>query len=115
MIMENVQMEEGTSFMQRLRNLFSNKEEEQSEIEDFTYSRKLLDGRIEKYLDQNMDAYIDEYRILTKLDLEVYEERYSSLTSRISGMSEFMLDVDATVSAMESELEKVKKASKKKK
>ncbi|MGA1848342.1 MAG: hypothetical protein ACMUHB_03285 [Thermoplasmatota archaeon] len=113
--MEDTQIDEGSGFMQRLKNLFSSRGEEQTEIEDFTYSRKLLDGRIEKYLDQNMDAYIEEYRVLTQLDLDVYEDRYSNLTSRISGMSEFMLDVDATVSAMENELEQVKKASRKKK
>jgi len=101
--------------MHRLKNLFSREEGQQSEIEDFTYSRKLLDGRIEKYLDQNMDAYINEYRILTKLDIEVYEDRYASLTSRISDMSEFMLDADAAISSMEKDLEQVKKVSKKKK
>ncbi|MGA1819418.1 MAG: hypothetical protein ACMUHU_00250 [Thermoplasmatota archaeon] len=102
-------------FSEWFRSLFRRKEEEEGEVEEAPkYRRKLLDGRIEKYLDQNMDAYIQEYGILTGLDIESYEMRYTSLTSRISGMKEYMIDADAHISAMEKEMAQVQTASKKK-
>lgn len=82
--------------------------EEEEEIP--RYKRKLFDGRIEKYLDQNLDAYIKEYGIVTGLDLEVYEERYGRLTKRISQMTEYLADADVKVTVMENDLEKVKGA-----
>jgi hypothetical protein len=99
-------------FFEWLRSHFHKEEEEEEEAPK--YKRKLLDGRIEKYLDQNMNGYIQEYGILTGLDLESYEMRYTNLTSRISGMKEYMIDSDAKVSAMEKEIAEVKKAAKKK-
>ena len=114
--MEEVVQEERKGFFARIRDVFSShKDEEEGEsVEEFHYKRRLFDGRIEKYLDQNLDAYISEYGIVTGLDLEVYEERYSRLTGRISIMSENMADMDAKVSVLEKELGEVKKASKKK-
>jgi hypothetical protein len=107
--------EEKKGFFTWLRDKFSRKEEEEQEVEEPHYKRKLFDGRIEKYLDQNLDAYISEYGIVTGLDLEVYEERYVRLTKRIAGMSEYMSDADVKVSVMEKELAQVKDASSKKK
>ena len=105
--------EEKKGFFDWLRSVFKRDEEEKVE-EPPKYKRKLLDGRIEKYLDQNMDAYIQEYGIVTGLDIESYEIRYTNLTSRISNMKEYMIDADAQVSMMEQELALVEKASKKK-
>jgi hypothetical protein len=105
--------EERKGFFEWLRSVFKKNEEEKVE-EVPKYKRKLLDGRIEKYLDQNMDAYVQEYGIVTGLDIESYEMRYTSLTSRISSMKEYMIDADAQVSMMEQELALVEKASKKK-
>lgn len=103
--------EEKKGFFGWLRSHFQ-KDEEEEEVP--AYKRKILDGRIEKYLDQNMSGYIQEYGILTSLDLESYELRYNDLTSRISGMKEYMIDSDARVSAMEKEIAEVQKASRKK-
>jgi hypothetical protein len=107
------EQEEKKGFFDWLRSVFKRSEEEKVE-EPPKYKRKLLDGRIEKYLDQNMDAYIQEYGIVTGLDIESYEIRYSNLTSRIYTMKEYMIDADAQVSMMEQELAQVEKASKKK-
>ena len=107
------EQEEKKGFFDWLRSVFKRDEEEKVE-EAPKYKRKLLDGRIEKYLDQNMDAYIQEYGIVTGLDIESYEIKYSNLTSRISGMKEYMIDTDAQVSMMEKEIVDVEKASKKK-
>jgi hypothetical protein len=114
MMVEDIyEEEEKVGFMDRLRSIFSRKDEEKEE-EAPKYKRRLLDGRIEKYLDQNMDAYIQEYGIVTGLDIESYELRYTNLTSRISGMKEYMIDSDAKISSMEKEIAEVIKASKKK-
>jgi hypothetical protein len=107
------EQEEKKGFFDWIRSVFKRGEEEKVE-EAPKYKRKLLDGRIEKYLDQNMDAYIQEYGIVTGLDIESYELRYTNLTSRISGMKEYMIDKDAQLSMMEQELAQVEKASKKK-
>jgi hypothetical protein len=116
MMEEETIQEEKRGIMARLRDLFSShKEEEEGETEEeFHYKRRLFDGRIEKYLDQNLDAYISEYGIVTGLDLEVYEERYTRLTGKVSVMTENMADMDAKVSVLEKELGEVQKASKKK-
>ena len=106
--------EEKKGFFDWLRSVFKREEEEKVE-EVPKYKRKLLDGRIEKYLDQNMDAYIQEYGIVTGLDIASHEIKYSNLTSRISSVKEYMIDTDAQISMMEQELAEVEKASKKKK
>jgi hypothetical protein len=105
--------EQKKGFFEWLRSHFHREEEEEVE-EAPKYKRKLLDGRIEKYLDQNMNGYVQEYGILTGLDLESYEIKYTNLTSRISTMKEYMIDSDAKVSAMEKEIIEVKKVAKKK-
>ena len=108
------EQEERKGFMEWLRGVFHRDEEEKVE-EPPKYKRKLLDGRIEKYLDQNMDAYIQEYGIVTGLDIESYEIRYTNLTSRISSMKEYMIDTDAQISSMEKEISEVEKVARKKK
>ncbi|MGA1822420.1 MAG: hypothetical protein ACMUIG_07830 [Thermoplasmatota archaeon] len=97
-----------------LKNLFSSSKDDVEE-EKPRYSRRLLDGRIEKYLDQNMNSYIEEYGIMTELDLQSYETRYEQLTGKISEMNEYMAESDARISAMEREMSLIKKESKSKK
>ena len=104
--------EQGGGFMNWLKGIFHQKEGE--EEENPRYKRRLLDGRIEKYLDQNMDSYVQEYGIVTGLDLESYEIRYGELTGRVSKIKEYMVDADAQISGMEKEIDEVQKASKKK-
>jgi hypothetical protein len=112
---EIIEEQEKKGFFTWLKEKFSRKEEEEEQEEAPQYKRRLFDGRIEKYLDQNLDAYISEYGIVTGLDLEVYEERYGRLTGRISVMSEYMSDADVKVSVMEKELAQVQEASSRKK
>lgn len=106
---------EKKGFFAWLSSVFHKKEDEEVEKEAPHYKRRLFDGRIEKYLDQNMNAYVSEYGIVTGLDLEVYEERYQTLTTRATAMKEYMSEADANVSKMERELVEVQAASKKKK
>ena len=112
-IMEEEQAQK-KGFMSWLRGVFGKKDPD-AEPEAPKYKRKLLDGRIEKYLDQNMDSYIKEYGIVTSLDLESYEVRYGQLTGRVAGMKEYQLSAEARISALERDLDEVKKASKAKK
>jgi hypothetical protein len=111
---EYIEEETGrTGFLGWIRSVFGgHKEEEEKEPEPPTYKRKLLDGRIEKYLDQNMSAYVSEYGILTGLDLEAYEMRYERITGRIAGMKEFMLTADAKISDMERDIDVIQKTAK---
>lgn len=112
---EMIEEKEKKGFLQRLRSIFGgNKDAEEGEEEAPQYKRRLLDGRIEKYLDQNFNGYIQEYGILTGLDLEGYEMRYTNLTSRITAMKDYMIDADAHVASMEKEIAEVQTASKKK-
>lgn len=106
--------EEKKGFFGWLKSKFHSGDGEE-EIEIPHYKRKLLDGRIEKYLDHNFNSYIQEYGIVNGLDLESYEERYQDLTGRISEMKEYMLESDATISSMEKEIQLVKKEAGKKK
>lgn len=113
---EMIVEEEKKGFGSWLKSLFRKDPEEQNEEAPAPeYKRRLFDGRIEKYLDQNLDAYISEYGIVTGLDLEVYEERYNNLTGKIRSMTDYMMDAEATASQMERELDVVEKNAKSRK
>lgn len=111
---EEIIEEEKKGFFNWLTSRFHRDEEEVPKEPE--YKRRLFDGRIEKYLDQNLDSYISEYGIITALDLEAYEERYTRLTSGVKEMRDYILDSDALISGMEKELvlieNKVKKGKK---
>jgi hypothetical protein len=96
-----------------LASKFGGKKEEGEEPEAPQYKRRLFDGRIEKYLDQNLDSYISEYGIVTELDLQGYEQRYQTMTGRVKTLKEFMLDSDAVLGQMEKEMELIGKGAKK--
>ncbi len=106
MTMEN---DERKGFLAWLKGKFSKGEEE----EEPHYRRKLLDGRIERFLDQSFNTYIQEYGIITGLDLESYEERYEDLTTKIGTMREYVLEADAKVSGLEMDISLVKAEAKK--
>ncbi|MBN1539542.1 MAG: hypothetical protein JW939_05305 [Candidatus Thermoplasmatota archaeon] len=114
-MMQEEVIEEGEGrkgFLSWIRSAFGRSGEEPEEQEPPQYKRRLLDGRIEKYLDQNMSAYIEEYGILTGLDIEAYDMRYEQITGRISSMKEFMLSADARISNMERDIDLIGKAAK---
>jgi len=115
MVEENIEEQEKKGFFSWLKSKFSSKEEEGEEKEDPVYKRRLLDGRIEKYLDQNFDSYIQEYSMVTGLDLESFEVRYTELTQKITSMNEYMLQADADIGALENDINAVKEAKKKSK
>ena len=104
--------EENRGFWDWLKSKFQRGREEPEE-EEPVYKRRLLDGRVEKFLDQNFNSYVQEYGIITGLDVESYEERYEGLTGRIQAMNEYMLEADSSIGAMENDLRSIRKAAKK--
>ena len=107
------QVQEGVPFLSRIKNMFSR---ESSDQEEPRYRRRFFDGRIERYLDENFNNYIDEFGLVTKLDTVIYEEKSELLGQRILGLKTFAKDADADVSSLERRLATVKKeASKSKK
>lgn len=105
---------ERKGIMSRFFGIFG-KNDNEEEPEAPKYNRRLLDGRIEKYLDQNLNSYIQEYGIVTSLDLESYEMRYERITGGIASMKEYQLNAEARISGMEIEVKEIKKVAKIKK
>ena len=105
---EYVEEEQKKGFFSWLGSIFRRNDDEEEEEKAPTYNRRLFDGRIEKYLDQNLDSYISEYGIVTELDLQGYENRYEGLTGRVKKMKEYILDSDAILGQMEKDLLEVK-------
>jgi hypothetical protein len=100
-------------FLSWVKSIFGGGKDEAEEAhEPLQYKRKIMDGRIEKFLDQNFSSYINEYGILTGLDIESYDIRYDRLTGRIASMKEFMLSSDAKISDFEREIDHIQKAVK---
>jgi len=104
---------EKPSFFARIKTYLTGAEKEGEG--DETYQRKLLDGRIEKYLDHHASQYIAEFGLVTSLDLQAYDERYEDMTIRIKSLQDFARDADADVSNLENRMAAIKAASKGKK
>ena len=104
---------EKPSFFERIKGYFSKENEEGEENE--TYQRKLLDSRIEKFLDHHASQYISEFDLVTSIDIQAYEERFEDMTVRINSLQDYARDADADVSSLEHRMEAIKAASKGKK
>jgi len=104
---------EKPSFFARIKAYLSGAEKEGEG--DETYQRKLLDSRIEKYLDHHAAQYVTEFGLVTSLDLQAYDERYEDMTVRIKSLQDFARDADADVSSLENRMVAIKTASKGKK
>ncbi len=72
------------------------------------YKRKLLDSRIEKYLDENFASFVDEYELLTNVDTLAYEERYDELNYRILKIGQFQVDTSSKLDELERRIEALK-------
>jgi hypothetical protein len=104
---------EKKGFLGWLGSVFGGKKDETDKVpEPPHYKRRLLDGRIEKFLDQNLSSYISEYGILTGLDIESYEMRYDRLTARIVSIKDFMVSADTLITVMEQDIIHIQKAAK---
>jgi hypothetical protein len=99
----NAVVDETPGFFERIREFFHKEEV----VEAPTYHRKLLDGRIERYLDENFQDYIAEYNLVTETDINAYEARFEVLSVNVGGLSEFTKDIEAKVSDLERRVKKI--------
>lgn len=107
-------MDEKPPFFSRVKKLFSKNSSNIKVEEKFQYKRRFLDGRIERYLDENFNNYIEEFGLVTRLDTATYEEKYDSLVQRISNLKNFVQNGDAELSSLERRLQNIKKMANKK-
>ncbi len=105
------EMEEKPPFFARVKKLFS---KEKVAPEEAHYKRRFFDGRIERYLDENFNNYIEEFGLVTRVDTLEYEEKYDILVQRITNLKTFINTADADISSLERKLKTVKAAAKKK-
>lgn len=97
------EINETPGFFERIREFFHREEV----VEEPIYHRKLLDGRIERYLDENFRDYITEYNLVTEADINAYEARFEVLTVNVGGLTEFTKDIDANVTSLERRVKKI--------
>jgi hypothetical protein len=94
------EVDEGPGLWDRIKGRLQPREEEMTE--DWTgYERGYLDRRVENYIDAHFDEYVTEYGLVTKLDVETYEERFADMQSRVSALQAFTRGVDAEVTSLE--------------
>ncbi len=72
------------------------------------YKRKLMDSRIEKYLDENFQSFVDEYELLTNVDSLAYEERYDELTYRVQRIGQYQKDTTSKLDELEKRIKALK-------
>jgi len=101
---------ENESIFERIKGAFSRGEGEVAEEEE-QYKRRLLDSRIEKYLDEHFDEYIEDYGLVTKQLLTACEKRATGIEERLSSLSTYTRDVDAAVTDLERRVTEVEKVA----
>lgn len=101
---------ENESTFERIKRVFSLAEGEDAEEEE-RYKRRLLDSRIEKYLDEHFDEYIEDYGLVAKQHLTAYERRATGLEERLSSLTTYTRDVDAAVADLERRVTEVGKVA----
>ena len=101
---------ENESIFERIKGAFSRGEGEVAEEEE-QYKRRLLDSRIEKYLDEHFDEYIEDYGLVTKQLLTACEKRATGIEERLSSLSTYTRDVDAAVTDLETRVTEVEKVA----
>lgn len=80
-----------------------------TEIEGTGYDRKILDQRIEKYLDAHFDEYIEEFGLIRELDLELYESEVESIQEDIDEVEEFQKEAESELVSLERRLDELEK------
>jgi len=105
------EIEEKPPFFSRVKKLFA---KQKAQPEEAHYKRRFFDGRIERYLDENFNNYIEEFGLVTRVDTLEYEEKYDILVQRITNLKTFINTADADISSLERKLKTVKTAAKKK-
>ncbi|MFW6038777.1 MAG: hypothetical protein ACOC89_04495 [Candidatus Saliniplasma sp.] len=76
-------------------------------IEGTGYERNILDRRVEKYLDDHFEEYIEEFGLVRELELEIYESKYESLLKDINNIGEFQEDMESELASLKRRLDKL--------
>jgi hypothetical protein len=97
-----------TGFFSRIKSLFHKKESEEEQM----YKRKLMDRKIERYLDNNFDSFIAEYGMVREFDLFQYEERHATLATKLKVLNDFAREADSQIGNLEGRIEHLKKGIK---
>ncbi len=77
------------------------------EIEGTGYDRRLLDRRVEKYLDKHFDEYIEEFGLIREIDLHIYEEKLENCSRDIEELNEFQKDVKDEINSFKARLDRI--------
>ncbi len=79
------------------------------DIEGTGYDRRMLDRRVEKYLDKHFDEYIEEFGLLKEIDLKVYEEEVDQCEEDVDDLKEFQKDMKDEIEVLEKRLDRIEK------
>jgi len=77
------------------------------EIEGTGYDRRLFDRRLEKYLDQHFDEYIEEFGLVRELHLEIYESKFRDCLNDVNDLEDFQKDIRAELDSLNRRLERI--------
>lgn len=101
---EDVEQEQKHGFFAKIKSWF-HKAPEGNE----TYKRKMMDKKVERYLDSNFDSFIEEYGLIRSMDLLVYEERHDNLSGKLKVLNDFVKNANADISNLSIRVEHMKK------
>ncbi len=79
----------------------------QVDIEGTGYERSMIDRRIEKYMDEHFEEYLEEFNLVRELDMEIYEDRFKYIVDSIDDLQEFQKDIDADITDMKRKLRRI--------
>lgn len=102
--------DEGSSIWDTLRGLFSTGNE-YADLSDekVEYQRKVLDYRVEAYLDSHFNEYILDFGLLDEAALEVRNEHLVTMEGRSDGLIHFVRDLDKELTDIEARVDGLEK------
>lgn len=75
-----------------------------TEIEGTGYERSPLDRRVEKYLDEHFDEYIEEFGLVRELDFEILESEFDDIKDGLTEIDEFQKEAKSNLVSLERRL-----------
>lgn len=100
--------EQKTGFFSRIKSWFHKDKPE----EEPTYKRKMMDKKIERFLDNHFESFIAEYGMVREIDLIGYDERHGTLSEKLKVLNDFVKGADAEIGSIEIRVEHLKKSIK---
>lgn len=79
----------------------------QVEIEGTGYRRRTSDRRIEKYLDEHFEDYIEEFGLVRELELKIHEKKLDHCEEDLEEITEFQKDAQAELEDLKRKLNKI--------